>query len=395
MKNLMIITRALTYGGAERVAAGLATYLSSYYNVDLVVIDGDKQSYQTTANTIYLGQSIIDKGNGIRRIQWNVRLYKKIRKLRQNKKYECVISFLTEPELMNALTCKFGKSITSIRNVRSSVVSGKIKKMRDKWVFSKMDGIVSLSENVKKDLIDNYNVKPDKVRVIYNICDKEYIGNEISNGVIDADISEWIASGKVFITMGRLSEQKAQWHMIRAFACVAKKYPEVKLAILGRGEQEEYLETLIKELDMADQIRLLGFKSNPYVYLSKAYCFLFSSVFEGLGNSIVEAMACGLPIISTDCNAGPRELLSPDSSLETKIDGIELAKFGILTPVCDGVHRRGKDALTLEEEELAKAIEMMVVNEGVYKKYKQKSVERGEQFDIDSIVNQWISVIEQ
>lgn len=92
MKNLMIITRALTYGGAERVAASLASYLTAYYNVDLVVIDGDKQSYQTTANIIYLGQSVIHKGKGINRILWFVNLYKKILKLRTSKKYECVIS---------------------------------------------------------------------------------------------------------------------------------------------------------------------------------------------------------------------------------------------------------------------------------------------------------------
>ena len=395
MKNIMIISRALTYGGAERVAASLASYLTAYYNVDLVVIDGDKQSYHTTANTIYLGQSVIHKGKGINRILWFVNLYKKILRLRKSKKYECVISFLTEPELMNALTSQFGKSITSIRNVRSSVVCGRIKKIRDKWAFSKMDGIVSLSENAKKDLVENYDVKPDKIRVIYNICDKEYIWGEISKGIIENDISEWLGSGKVFVTTGRLSEQKAQWHMIRAFAGVAKKHPDVKLAILGKGEQEEYLSNLIGELDMAEQIRVLGFKSNPYIYLSKAYCFLFSSVFEGLGNSIVEAMACGLPIISTDCNAGPRELLSPDSSLETKIDEIELAEYGILTPVCDGIHRSGNAALTSAEEELKKAIELMVENEAIYKNYKQKSTERGEQFDIESIVNQWISVNEQ
>lgn len=394
MKNIMIISRALTYGGAERVAASLASYLAEHYNVILVVIDGDNPSYDTSANTIFLNQSVLNKGHGIMRVVWFLKLFLEVLNIRRANLIDCTISFLTEPELMNALTSGRGKSITSIRNVRSSVVKGKIKKIRDKWVFSKMNTIVSLSENAKKDLILNYNVRDEKIRVIYNICDREQINKQIEAGHIDEEDRCWFEEGKTFITTGRLSSQKAQWHMIRAFSYIAKKYPDVKLVILGQGE-EEYLNDLIKRYEIVGNIKLLGFKKNPYVYLNRSYCFLFSSVFEGLGNSIVEAMACGLPIISTDCNAGPRELLAPKTDFSSKASALEYAEYGILTPVCDGIKYTALDPLSVEELELCRAIEEMVVNKELHEHYRIKAIERGAQFSKENIIDQWIKAIEE
>lgn len=395
MKRIMIVTRILTGGGAERVAASLATYLKDKYEVLLVVIDGSKRTYETQANTRFLDLSVFDKGNGLNRIKWFFTLYSRFKCVRKEYNPDCVISFLTEPELMNALTSGHGKSVTSIRNVRSSVVKGKLKKARDKWVFSKMDKIVSLSYNAKEDLIKNYGVPNEKVEVIYNVCEIDRIRNRILEGCILDKEQAWINNNKTLITLGRLTEQKAQWHMIRAFKEVVNHDSEAKLVVLGEGDKKEYLQQLIKKLNLEDAVCLMGYKENPYPYLANAAGFVFSSIYEGLGNSIVEAMACGIPVISTDCNAGPRELLAPNTDFSKSTKDIELAEYGILTPVCDGIEYEAEDPLTSEERKLAEAMIMLLDNKNISETYRNKSIERGQQFDTDKIVSQWCAVIEE
>ena len=395
MRKVMIVTRILTGGGAERVAASLATYLKDRYDVLLVVIDGSKRTYETQANIKFLGLSVFDKGSGLGRIKWFSTLYLKFKHIRKEYNPDCVISFLTEPELMNALTSGCGKSVTSIRNVRSRVVKGKIKKLRDKWVFSKMDKIVSLSYNAKEDLIKNYGVPASKIEVIYNTCEFERIRKKIQEGHILEKEQSWISKDKTLITLGRLTEQKAQWHMIRAFKEVVNYDSDAKLVILGEGSKKEYLQELIQELNIEKSVYLMGYKENPYSYLANAAGFVFSSVYEGLGNSIVEAMACGIPIISTDCNAGPRELLAPDTDFSKSTKEIELAEYGILTPVCDGTEYGAKDPITYEEMKLAEAMKMILENKNLSASYRNKALERGQQFDKDEIMNQWYAVIEE
>lgn len=395
MKKVMIITRILTGGGAERVAASLASYLKDRYDVLLVVIDGSRRTYETKAKVEFLNLSVFDKGNGINRAKWFLSVYKKIKNIREKYNPDCVISFLTEPELMNALTKGQGKSITSIRNVRSSVVKNKAKKMRDKWVFSRMDGIVSLSYNAKMDLVNNYGVSANKIKVIYNICETERITDRIKHGIISNDELEWINNEKTLITLGRLTEQKAQWHMIRAFKNVVMRIPDAKLVILGEGDKKAYLQDLISNLNLSSSICLMGYKENPYVYLANSAGFVFSSVYEGLGNSIVEAMACGLPVISTDCNAGPRELLAPNTDFNKSADKMEMEEYGILTPVCDGREYSANDPLTYEETQLANAMLLILENKSVANDYRKKSLERGLQFEKEKIIEQWCDEIEK
>ena len=121
--------------------------------------------------------------------------------------------------------------------------------------------------------------------------------------------------------------------LIRAFSKVAEKNENINLAILGQGELKEDLEKLVAEYNLQDRVFLLGFQSNPFKYVSKSSVFVLSSLFEGLGNVVLEALACNVPIISTDCKSGPREILAPGTSLDKKIESAETNEYGILIPV--------------------------------------------------------------
>lgn len=392
-KNILIMSRLMTSGGAERVASNLASQLNTGNDKAwLVVFDGSNATYTTNAPLIDLKLPM--KKGILKKIIWYIKCINKIIKLKRKLKITHSISFLNEPDLINVLTPCRAKCLVSVRNNRSSLNKNFLTKIKDKWVFQKADKVIALSEGVKEDLYKNYGVPENKVKVIYNACDKNIIEKQAL--LIDNDYeNELICNGKTIITAGRLTEQKGQWHLIRAFSEVVKKVPESQLLILGQGAKKEYLEGLISDLGLENSIKLLGYQKNPYYFMKRADIFVFSSLFEGFGNILLEAMACGLPIISTDCKVGPRELLAPGTSYkECVVDSILEAENGVLVPVCDGKEYQAKEPLTNEEKIMASAIVKLIESDILLEHYCERSNTRINDFSVERIILQWQSVLE-
>src|SRR5699024_11269619 len=102
------------------------------------------------------------------------------------------------------------------------------------------------------------------------------------------------------ITSGRLSNQKGQWHLIRAFSKVKEKIPNAQLVILGKGDLKSKLIDITYKLKLENSIHFLGFQSNPFKYIAEADIFVLPSLYEGFPNALCEAMACGLPVIRSE-----------------------------------------------------------------------------------------------
>jgi glycosyltransferase involved in cell wall biosynthesis len=178
------------------------------------------------------------------------------------------------------------------------------------------DAIVAVSAGVADDLAKRVPLSRDVVSVVYN-------------GVITAEFDErvseqirhpWFADGKpVILGMGRMVPQKDFVTLIRAFAAVERKC-NGRLMILGNGPMQNELEQLVKSLGLLGRVEFPGYIDNPLPYLRHADLFVLSSRFEGFGNVIAEALACGTPVVSTDCPHGPAEILA---------DG----RYGDLVPV--------------------------------------------------------------
>jgi glycosyltransferase involved in cell wall biosynthesis len=132
--------------------------------------------------------------------------------------------------------------------------------------------------------------------------------------------------------VGRLAPQKDFPTLIRAFAAVRARRP-ARLVILGEGEDRPALEALAAELQIKDDVRLPGFDHNPFRFMSRAAVFALSSIYEGLPGALIQAMACGCRVISTDCPGGSREIL-PDGPIVPMRDAPALAR-GILALLDD------------------------------------------------------------
>lgn len=172
--------------------------------------------------------------------------------------------------------------------------------------YPKADAIVAVSDGVADDLAQLLGLERAAITRIYN---------PIVTGSLAALAAEplehpWFAQGAppVILGVGRLTAAKDFGTLIRAFAELRKRRP-ARLLVLGEGEERAALAALARELHVDDDVALPGFEDNPYRYMSRAGAFVMSSRWEGLGNALVEAMACGAPVVSTDCPSGPREIL--------------------------------------------------------------------------------------
>ncbi|MFP4572281.1 MAG: glycosyltransferase [Desulfobacterales bacterium] len=202
-----------------------------------------------------------------------------------------------------------------------------------RMAYPRADCIVSVSRGVSQDLAKTLGLSDDNIKVIYNpVVTPDLI--ESSQHPLD---HPWFAPEEppVILGCGRLCPQKNFSLLIRAFADLRKKR-RARLMILGEGELRENLEAIIRELGMEHDISLPGFVSNPYAYMSKSSLFVLSSNWEGLPGVLVQAMACGSPVISTDCPSGPAEIL-------------ENGKWGRLVPPNDAGALSGAMAEALDE----------------------------------------------
>ena len=188
-----------------------------------------------------------------------------------------------------------------------------------KYLYPKADAVVAPSRGVAQDILRFAPNLSGRIQVIYNPVINEHLYRLCQEPVEHP----WFSSKAVpvVLAVGRLVEQKGFDTLIQAFSRI-QKVTEAHLVILGEGEKRASLEEMITHLGLSNSVCMLGFQPNPFKYMHRADVFVLSSRHEGLPNVLIQAMACGCPIVSTDCPSGPDEILNG-------------GKFGELVPVDD------------------------------------------------------------
>ncbi len=389
MKKILFVISTLNTGGAQRAFANMSLGLPEGWGADFLLNDDQNISYDYRGNIISLGVAPqADKTKLSYQLRVFLRRIFRLRQLKATGEYVACISGLASANAVNILTGnKFCKTIVSFRIFMSKVVTGDgikgwIKRVTTKWLANRADHVVAVSERMRLDLIDNFNVHPDKVVTIYNGYPLEEI-DRLTREPLDAQQMEWFANAnQMIVTVGRLDEQKDHATLIKAFAKVRNDYPYVRLLILGEGEKRQELQGMINQLGMEENVILCGFQENPYKIVARCDAFVLSSLYEGFPNTLAESLCIGIPAISTDCDSGAREILAPDTDVLHKIDDqISLEKYGILCPVGD-VDRMAEALLTL-------------LGDGkLLVEYRGKSRERSRQLSINQMMLRWIELVE-
>ena len=400
-KRIALVVNSLSGGGAERTVSNLSRGLSEKYDVDIVLNDDEHIDYPYKGKIISLHMLPDMERMGM--VYQLVAVVKRIHVLRYLKKSGQYAAALSFSEMTNAANVLSGNRYTkTIVSVRNSVSKRKERGIKQKVVLSfilpfvcrRADLTVSCSREIEDDLVEYYKLPHHKSRTIYNGLELPRIREKAATCLSEEKKSKFEGK-RLIVSAGRMTYQKGQWHLLKAIKKLKEDGFPVYLLLLGDGELRPDLEECVIRLGLADCVSMPGFVENPYQYMAHADAVVMPSLYEGFSNVILEAMACGVPVISTDHETGAREILAPDTEYRAKItERIEECAYGILVPVCHGDIREDMAMASKEEILMAEAIKRILTDDKLAERYRQASCQRAEQLDIKLICRQWVDAIE-
>ncbi|MFP8956951.1 glycosyltransferase [Natrialbaceae archaeon A-CW3] len=346
---------SLPVGGAERMMINIATGLADRgHDVDLVLVKAEGAFLDDVSDDV----SIIDLTSS--RVLTSV--FPLIKYL-QKEEPDVLLSTITPtnvvavwatlfPGISTKHVVRVARPESEAAEVQENTFKERVTAGLARFFYPFADEIVAISQGVADDVRANTRLSSEDIHVIYNpVVTPKLI--EKSREPVD---HPWFDDGEpVILGVGRLVDQKDFATLLKAFEIVTRNR-QANLVIFGDGNLRDELENLAVELEIDSDVDLPGFTDNPYKYMANSDVFVNSAKHEGFGNVIIEAMACGAPLVATDCPGAPGELLG---------DG----EFGSLVPVGD-------------PEVMASEIEEMVDNPTSCKKL----YDRADNFSIDSAI---------
>jgi glycosyltransferase involved in cell wall biosynthesis len=354
-KTIMFYINTIGHGGAERVILQLAEHFAKTgYNSILVTSFVDKGNENPVPEEV-VRIPLEKEGKHQSFIKKNITRIKKLRKLCVKYNPAVLISFMGEPNFRSVLATKGlkTKTIISVRSDPHREYGGFVRKILAKRLLPKADGCVFQTEDQGKFFpVELQN----KSKVIFNEVSEKFFN------------TNWNPQNYI-VTLGRLENVKNHKLLISSFNQIKSKFSDVNLFIYGEGNIKNELHDLIERLQLKDRVILKGQTDSPDRVLSNAKCFVLSSNQEGMPNALMEALAVGVPCISTDCPCGgPRSL-------------IKNGENGILVPVGD-------------VDAMAEALDKVLSNQEYAAELGRKGKESSKRFLPNVVFQQWNDYVE-
>lgn len=361
-KRIAIILSSLEIGGTQRVMMHLAGgFIKKGFAVDAVAVKARGPFLKMLPAEV----NLVDLG--AKRALFAIPAL--VRYLRRNHP-DAILSGLTHINIA-AIIARFLSGINArlVVSERNNLTQKKIHstKFWDRFLYAIIDlsypfadAIVAVSLDVAEDLARSANLSSKKIIPIYNPIPVDEVRDSSKNEINHP----WFSRNEapVILAVGRFHKQKDYPTLINAFNLLRSKKPS-HLMILGDGKERPVIEDMIHDSPYSDDILLMGNIDNPYPYMAKADVFVLPSAWEGFGMVLVEALACGATIVSTDCHSGPSEIL-------------ENGKYGRLVQVGD-------------PQAMTDAIELSLVHPFP----QEQSIARARDFSVERSVEQYLRVL--
>ncbi|MDH7913959.1 glycosyltransferase [Winogradskyella sp. SYSU M77433] len=376
-KNISILSITLGSGGAEKVISLLLKSLVKDYNVYLVLFyDNIHFSIPEGVNVVFLSEKGPERPFYLKTLDSIKFIFKYFKFVKRNNIIVSV-SFLAFPNLINGVVSTLNKRVKTIISERgfpsdnvSSKLSLYISKIFYPIFYNRCDKLFSNSIHINNDLKNNFGIKIP-MEVIYNPI-------EIPQKTIEPTSLNSTEKRLEIITAGTLNTRKNQVMIIRSLLEIQNND---KFTILGDGHLRAYLTEEIKSSKLENQVQLKGKVKNVNDFLLESNCFVLSSFTEGFPNALLEAMAIGLPCISTNCLSGPLELLNENDAVDIKNGEFVIAKYGLLVNNDDHVG-------------LSKALDFYRNSPEKRVEFGKLSLQRAKEYHLDTIYtkfNQFIT----
>ncbi len=354
-------------GGAERVMVTLANeFYNSNIDVEFILINRRGEYFKDVSKGISVTSLDAPKTPGYHAFGAVPGLTRYLRKQTP----DVLLSALTRANLVAVIAAELARSDTRLVLSERNNLSTRISKGSDlrmhvvpkliRLLYPQADAITAVSDGVAEDLAKTAGLPRGSITVIPNPSVTDTVLEKQTEPVDHP----WFSTDgpPIVLAVGSLTEQKDFPTLIRAFDRLRNGQP-MRLVILGEGPQRAEIEELVASLDLKSDVDLPGFVDNPFKYMAAADVFVLSSAWEGLPNVLIEAIACGTPVVATDCPSGPREILE---------DG----KHGPLIPVGD-------------DKAMAAAIEQTLTNPTPEDQLRN----RAEAYRPGSIAEQYLDVL--
>lgn len=360
-EKIAFFLQDLKGGGAERSMVNIMNYLAEQgYPIDLVLVRREGpflKQVSPKVNIVHLGT---------KKVLFSIPA---LARYLHRERPAALLSTLVHVNICAVTAHKLARTQTRLVIREANTVSYQRHSENDPFVryayyflpylYPEADIVISLSNDIAEELKTLLRHSQHKIVVIHNPLVTTRIGELVAPPI---DYSWRFGDFDVVIGVGRLVSQKDFTTLIRAFATVRQKRP-AKLLILGEGPLRSELERLVNDLGLSQDVDMPGFVDNPYAYMAKASVFVLSSAWEGFSNVLIEAMACGVPIVATDCPGASSEIL-------------EGGKYGKLVPVGNA-------------EAMAKAILETLENPPDTRAAR----ERAQAFSVERIAEQYLDVL--
>lgn len=384
------------YGGAQRVFRDLSLELSVHCEVIECVFNLDERHIHKTGNPL-ISLNVPGGKNWVSKVYNFIRRVRRLRSIKRSEKIDISISHLEGADYVNILShIKEEKLLLCIHGSKryDVAISGTLgwfrKKILIPFLYPKADAIVTVAEGIRKELIQYFRLPERILYTINNGFDIDRIRLQ-SNETVPENL-QCAFSRPALVAHGRLANEK-NLQLLLQVAASPVLINKVNVIIIGDGAEYESLILKARALGLLSfvfdrdhtpakdcQIYFLGFQRNPFAFLRRSTLFIFPSLYEGFPLALVEAMICGVPVISRDCYYGPKEILMGDS--ETNND-VTRGQYGVLI---------SKDA-PLESWILA--INHLLSDNSLMEEYKMKMDSRVQDFSSRRFRSNWFTLINQ
>lgn len=309
MKKLAVLISFSGEGGVERMVTNLVVEFARQpdLKVDLVLLRDDSRHLRSLPDNINIVRLGVRHSGlsvpAIARYLWRVRPDAML--VAKDRAGRAALLARRLTGVSTRIVIRLGTTLSEAMQHKSALARW-LRYWPIRRAYPRVDAIVAVSQGVADDVAEISGLSPERIRVIRN----PVITPEFDLQAAEPVTHDWFASGQppVVLGVGRLTRQKDFVTLIRAFAQVRRQRP-LRLIILGEGRDREALSQLAADEGVAADVAMPGFQANPYAWLAHASLFVLSSRWEGSPNALTEAMAVGVPVVSTDCRSGPRELL--------------------------------------------------------------------------------------